>query len=748
MKAGHRTLLTLLSSWIALLIPGGLYAAELEEIVVTAQHRAENVQDIPISVSALGGELLAEADIHDATEIANNVPGMAYAEFAPGQALVSMRGIISADDGAGMDNSVTLFLDGVYIGRPANINFDLFDLERIEVLRGPQGTLFGRNAIGGAINVVTARPSQETQLKLAGTVGNEDIIRYQGLINGAIANNLSGKLTYNHREHEGYGRNVLLNEETQDEDQDSVRGQLLWEVANTEWLLSADYMQDDREDMGRTPIVNGNFDYVGTWQSLGGGVRKTTAPIDGFSEREAQGVSLQGDIEFNTGTFTTISAWRDSETDWEMPSVGAPLGGNFDLDAGVFGADVNDDINEDIEQFSQEFRWTSDLEGIFNYVVGLYYMQEKTDRTEQFKIDLNTTASGQTTLGNELSEQNNETNSYALYGQAQWDFNETWSLAIGARYTFDDKETTSTTLNCGQQANPLVAGDPRCVSGAGSLGILPTSFRVTADENWEDFSPKVSLEYHPNDNIMWFVTAAKGFKSGGFAGAPGVVEFATDPVSPEEAWNYELGMKGDLLENTLRLNLTGFYTDYEDLQVVRFGPSVLNPGFGSFITTNIGTAKMSGAELEFTWFAMDNLQLTGNYAYLESEVNDFVLETTGGPVDISGSSLRQAPKNKSNLAANYDYPLDDRGLLKFRLDYSHTDAQISDYLNQATRIDQFELFNARAAWQADDGTLEVAIWGKNLKDEDYISHSYVIGPGVIGVWGAPRTYGLTVTWSL
>jgi iron complex outermembrane receptor protein len=345
----------------------------LEEVIVTATYREQNIQDVPISITALSAQQLDAAGIFDGTTIAMNVPGMAYAEFAPGQVLISIRGITSADDGAGLDNSVALFLDGIYIGRQAGINFDMFDLERIEVLKGPQGTLFGRNAIAGAINVVTSKPSDEFGVKAALTVGNEGILRYQGLVTGPLTENLSGKLVFNHREHDGFVRNTLLEKDVANEDYSSLRGQLLWSTDSSTWLLSADYMEDDRDAQGRAPIANGNFDYVGTAIKLGAGRPGTNAsPIDGFSNREASGISLQGDIEFDKGVFTTITGLRSTDSAFDMESIGAPAGGGYNLEAGIFGVDVNDSIDEEIDTFSQELRWTSETGGTFDYVGGLY----------------------------------------------------------------------------------------------------------------------------------------------------------------------------------------------------------------------------------------------------------------------------------------------------------------------------------------------------------------------------------------
>lgn len=206
----------------------------LEEVLVTATHRTENIQDIPISVTAISGLEMDRADIFDPATIALRVPGMTYGEFSPGQAIISLRGVSSADDGAGLDNSIAMFLDGVYIGRIAVINFDMFDLERLEVLRGPQGTLFGRNAIGGAINAVTAKPTDELTAKFGLTVGNEGILRYRGLVSGPFTESLSGKISFTHREHDGWVRNVLLGTDVADEDQSSIRGQLMFTTDNSE----------------------------------------------------------------------------------------------------------------------------------------------------------------------------------------------------------------------------------------------------------------------------------------------------------------------------------------------------------------------------------------------------------------------------------------------------------------------------------------------------------------------------------
>ena len=739
------------SSMLALSLSMPVMGAEIEELIVTAQHREQNVQDVPITVTAIGGEELFKADIHDAATIALHVPGLSYTEFAAGQALLSMRGISSIDDGAGLDNSVGLFLDGVFIGRLASINFDMFDLERIEVLKGPQGTLFGRNSIGGAISVVTRKPSQEFDGRVGVTVGNHGTQRYQGFVTGSLGENLAGKISVNHREHDGFVRNVLLNTELQDENQTSLRGQLLFTRDDSEWVLSADWMNDDRADMGRTPVAN-NAPILQIAAANGvSGPRQQASPADGFSRRNAYGISLNGEIDYEQGVLTTITAIRHAEADWEMQSVGAGLGA-----IGLPFDEVFDDILEDIDTFSQEFRWTSKLDGNFNYTAGLFYFTEEVDRVEQFKITaagtygpgfVSQNVGSQAIIGNEYTRTANETTSYAVYGQGTYDINEQISVTFGGRYSNDSKDYLATAVDCGgDRVGTAFENFPECEGLGGSLSIVSESFTVTPSDSWSDFSAMASLQYRPTDDTMWFGTVSTGYKSGGFAGSQGIEAVAADPVNPENATNYELGFKGDLFDRTMRLNATAFFTDYEDLQIVRFGP-VAGSAFGTFVTANIGTADIKGAEIEFIWNPTDQFSFSGNYAYLDTEVNGLIIETNAGLQDVSGSTLRQAPKTSYNLVAEYEVPMES-GTVDLRLELSHVDRQITDYVDQRTRADEHDLIDARIAWTDSYDKFEIAVWGKNLLEEDYISHSYVIGPGVIGVWGAPRTFGITATYSL
>ena len=733
---------------------------QLEEVVVTSTYREQSLQDIPIAVTALGGDLMVKEDIFDLTGISLNTPNFSFAEFAPGQTIPVMRGIGSADDGAGLDNSIAIFLDGVYIGRGAGNNFEMFDLERVEVVRCPQGTLFGRNAIGGAVLVKTSKPSEEFEGKVALTAGNYGTFRAQGFVSGPLSENVRGKLVASTRQHDGYVDNVVLGTELQDEDNVSVRGQLLWVGDSSEWLLSADYAEDDRADMGRTPIVDkAPLQAIMDQNGLPGGARanprKNTSPYDGYSQRETGGVSLTGDFQFDYGTLTSITAFRSVDTSWQMTSIGAGVGG-----LGLPFDEVVDDIEESVETFSQEFRWTSNIEGPLSYTAGVFFFYEDTDRTEVFRTtvagDYNdptapfriTNVGSQAILGNDYAQTANETTSVAVFAQGDYELTDKLTVTAGIRFTRDEKDYTATSVNCGMVA----AGDPSLAGtkfenwagcggvGASGLNIIAETFEVTPSDSWSDVSPKLSVQYAMTDTTMVYASWAKGFKSGGFAGSQGVEAVASEPVDQETAYNYEVGIKSDITDS-LRVNATAFYMDYEDLQVVRFGP-VPGSEFGTFVTTNLGSADIKGFELESTLYLTDSFKLDGFFAYLDSEGKDLIIN--GG--DYSGQQLLGAPEVSYNLRASYDQSMS-FGDIAASVTFSHEDESRRDYVDDRIKVDERDLVDARLAWTSTDGALELALWGKNLTEEDYISHMYVIGPGGIGVWGAPRTYGVTGTFS-
>ncbi len=705
---------------------------QLEEITVTAQRRAENLQDVPFAISALSESTIEKADIHDLTDIATRVPGLTFSPFSPGQNIVSLRGASSNDDGAGTDNSVALFVDDVYLGRVSNINPEMFDIERIEVLRGPQGTLYGKNTIGGAINVVSSKPNtEEFEGKFRVNLGNFNRFDAAGLLSGPLSDRWAGKLSVSSRNRDGWVNNVFLNKKQKDDQALGVRAQLLYSGDDFEALFSADFNTLDVEDMARIPINTGDPNDPAFWASnvpgsyaelcAGRGADCSAGPVDGFAEREAFGVSAKLTWSLPLGELLSITAYRESEADWNMDSTGTPAS---PLPAALFGQ-INDDILDNTEQFSQEFRWLANVGDRFSYVAGFWFLTEETDRTECFDndpVDSDCTPDADGGL-TDWYNQVNETTSYAVFGQFDWDFADRWRLTVGGRYSFEEKDI----------ANQAIAGD---------FVVINQTFANTVSEDWSSFTPKVSLAYQASDATNVYATVAKGFKSGGFAAAPQGIEF-TEPLDQEEALNYEVGLKSDLTDS-FRLNAALFYTEYEDLQIQTFGPLSAGAAFGTFQTFNAGDAEITGLELEATWSVTDRLLLSGFYGLQDSEFKSTNIPGTAFP-DQSGQDLIRTPENKYSLNATYVAPLQSGAELTFDLSYRYTDDQRGELEPWAIQP-EFDVVDARLSWTSANGGAEIAVWGKNLGDEEYVTHLYTIASSVVAVFGDPRMYGVSATF--
>ena len=693
-------------------------AGLLEEITVVAQRRAENLQDVPIAISALSEAVIEKADIHDLTDIATRVPSLTYSPFSPGQNIIALRGVSSNDDGAGTDNSVAIFVDEVYLGRVSNINPEMFDIERVEVLRGPQGTLYGKNTIGGAINIVSTKPDTEQfSAKLKANFGNYDRTDFAGLLTGPVSENIAGKFSFSYRNRDGWVDNVVLDKKQKDDDVQAYRGQLLYTAGNTEVMFTADYNRLDVEDMARIPrtqLVGALGPIVDQYRALCGnrGPRCSTNPSDGFAKRDAWGVSLHVTHDFGIGELKSITAYRENEVDWEMDSVGVSI-------------PLTDDILDKTDQFTQEVRWSGDTDTL-NYVLGFWYLNEQTNRFEVFDI-----LADKNINGSDRYRQINETDSYAGFGQVDWLLTEGVTLTVGGRYTYEKKKID----------NDAVAGD---------FVVINQTFANTRAEIWTSFIPKISLTWQPRETITVYGTIAKGFKSGGFPAAPTTI-VDTEPLAQEEALNYEVGLKSDLLDN-VRINTAFFYTEYEDLQIQSFGPRlgcVEDPAtqqiecFGVFQTFNASDAEAKGAELELTWVPLDNLTLSGFYSFLDSEFTD-----TNVPGSVfegqTGNELIRAPRHKYSVNAEYVLPLQGRGELTANISYRFTDDQRGELEPYAIQP-SFDLFDARLAWNSPNDALEIAVWGKNLFDEEYVTHLYTIAGEVISVFGDPKMYGVSLT---
>lgn len=696
----------------------------IENIIVTALRQRENLQQTPAAISVLERQTLSYDTIKTLDEVSSRVPGLTVSSFSLGQPTIHIRGIGSNDDGAAMDNSVVVFMDDVYIGRITGINLRMFDMEQVEVLRGPQGVLYGKNVIGGAIKLTSNIPVNEPQLQLKLSTGNYHQQGINLLLNGPLTDeSLLGRVAVQGTRREGWQENIILGGDKQHAvDEWGFRSQLSYALSDElEVLWSIDYSQDNLNSSGRIPVRGGTplrlqdggiTDAGGDpltrlptdiFADLGGDPEHATNSIEGFTDRTMMGFNQRLSHQYDNVQFIAISAWRDTQFKWLEDSTGLPTSATSQTVA------VLDD--ESHSQFSQELRWSTDSDSRMSYVAGLYYLYEHTRRIESFPF--------QGATGS--SDQDNRTESFAAFGQINYFVLPVLKVSLGGRYTYDQKRLRQTAINGGAPA------------------IILEDFELSSSASWEDFLPQMKLSLSAAKDLLLYTSISRGLKSGGFQGVPGTATLAATEILPEYAWNYEAGVKSTWLDNRLRLNIAGFYTDYRDLQVVQF-QTIDN--FGLFQTTNAASATVKGAEVEVMAQVTNYLSVSGSYAYLSATYDSFN-DLQGR--DFSGSKLRQAPEDTLSIGFQYKRPLA-AGSLRLRADYRYQSESFREPDNTIARLPAHRLIDANLSFLAPDKQWELSLWAKNLLDERYISHLYVLGGNDYALYGTPRQYGLSLSW--
>ncbi len=738
----------------------------MEEVIVTTQRRAESLQSVPLSITAFSGEALRQQRIASLKDISERTPGLTIGEFKPAQPQIFIRGIGSNEDGAAADQSVIVFIDEVYIGRAAGMVSQIFDLERVEVLRGPQGTLFGKNVVGGAINYVTKKPTEVTEATVEATYGNLNANELRGYASGELAENLYGKVAFSSRKRDGYMKSVVnefpeffptTQPELLDEidqlgiDTQGVRGAIRWLASDDlEFNFTADYV---------TVNENGTARYYLPGPGNGGDFYRTdSAAINNYESRIRTGLfddpgiykldswGVTGRIDYSLKSdlrFTSLSSFR------EVDSVASDILGTrgvarvrLSTGAAPFTFVGDNPAWESSTTITQEFRLMSDSDGPLEWVAGLYYLYEEVDRNETSNLGLVVSdgAGGlidilPQVLGGDL--QHNETNSYAAFAQATYSINDKLRVTAGARYTYEKKDLNR-------------------VGTAGGL-VVTENYLVDTGDSWKQFTPKATIDYQLTDDKFIFFSVSKGFKSGGYQGLAPTAFVAAQPFDPETAWLYELGLKSEWLENRLRLNASAFYMDYVDLQVVQsLIPEESTTGTPVLFTSNAADAEIKGVELEFTFAPVDTFALSGTYAYLDTAYSNFFVPDgfqlpVGSPPlgSREGNRLRRAPKHSYTLLVDYSNGLSNGGYFNLQANVRYSGRNYGDADNlEYGAIPAHTVVGARIAYEFPGNAWEVALWADNLLDKDYFLNNF---PNVGSGWtvpAAPRTYGITVSWRM
>jgi iron complex outermembrane receptor protein len=750
----------------------------LEEVVVTAQKREESLMDVPLSITVFSGKSLEQDGISNLQDIGSQTPGLVFSAFSVGQPEISIRGISTKEDGASANDSTVVSIDDVYIAARTAQVFDIFDLERVEILRGPQGTLYGKNSIGGSINFVTLKPTQEKVVRIQQSFGNYERLDTGLLVSGGLHDDLAAKFSFSRRSHGGYLTNLLNGEDQGESETYAWRTQAVWTPRNdVEFIATLDGAIDHLGATNREPIGSSGplhdcgcaSDPMAVNAALGGAgdAFTTLAETEGYMERDVFGASLKASWDFSEKvSLVSITAYRQSDFDWREDSEGLPPSNVFiNLAAGpaVFGPllvgtpaadgftfDVTNFATEETEQFTQEIRLLSTGDDRLSWLGGFFYSTEDIKRTESYNFpSLAIGPEGDY----ERSIQHNDTTSWAFYGQAQYDIMEQLTATLGLRYSSEDKEANvgAEILN-GNPAAVLLAGAPFPDSNGDGIrdGL------ANAEVEFENFSWRIALDYALNDAVTLFTNIATGFKSGGFSGSPSTELVGTTPFNEEEAISYEFGIKSRLMDNRVMLNASGFIVDYDDLQVTRFFQPV-GSAFGEFITENAGKAEISGLEIEVIALPAEGVEIGGSYAWLDAKFENFLGSpsiagdgTIIDPGNFNGNRLRIAPENTASAYLFLEHGLSHGGMLsgKFKIRYQD-DMFFDPDENPINVSDAYTIMDAWAAYTTPDERWEVKFWIKNIGDEEYVTHGFTQRGGRIafGLFGEPRTFGGTVTFN-
>lgn len=691
----------------------------LQEVTVTATKTgARSVQEIPLAISAYSAETLEASGAKSLGDIAAFTPGLTFSTNSV-WAITSVRGIGTNNVFAGGDPSTTLQVDGVYYGRPTGANLDFMDVERVEVLRGPQGTLYGRNATGGTINVITQGPTSELGGSLKLTAGTYGLLRPEAVLHGPIVEDKLGfSIAAQHSTRDGYIEqlNRALPDQW-DEDRSAVRGQLRFTPTDdVTFTLRGDYSRADE---------NFNFPTVRMTAAADDGTTPDffEASLDHPNHNELEQWGASGTLVWDLGgaTLTSITAHRTSDSNLSA-----------DLDFTQLALFKTRAFAENQEQFTQEIDLNGRM-GRLEYVTGVFFYREQ---AESF-FNANLFNSLYLTQGIDVT-----TRSYALFAQGSYDLTETLALTVGLRYTRDKKETANTygayaldpaLLNGGEPADPMTSA--------------PTAVIFAGDADFDDFTPRVGLQYRLSEDALLYASATRGFKSGGYNLLVDPTTTASTGYEPEALWAYEAGLKTSLRGAVpVVINVAAFRYDYEDLQVNQF--SFNASGVGQLVSNAPGAA-VHGAEVELSAQPGRWLQVGATLAYLEATYDGTFLalnNLSNSSFDANGKTLNDAPEWTGSAYAQTEWSIADL-TLGLRAEAQYKGEVFYSPLNDVRLgADSYWLFNLGLRVQPGSGPWEIGVLGRNLGATEYLTANYYSFSSA-GQPGEPRTVQLYGRWN-
>ena len=685
-------------------------SAGIEEVVVTAQKRSENVQSVPISIVAVDSSVLEDNGVASLDGLQRLAPGMNMSTVGSGfVSYTYIRGGGTNVIDAGSDPSVAVFVDEVYQAGTTGLQSTLLDIDRIEVLKGPQGTLFGRNAAVGAISIITKRPSDEFGTSLDLNLGNHGEKSLRGMLTGP----LSSDGAWRYRVAAGYRERDAFTDNPAGMDPGfidnySARAQLERVSDTFQFRLTGDYFSSDNGMTNQylaTSVVTGFIrpEAAATLPADQARFRRYYSFNDGYERQDAGSATARMEWETGIGTITSISAYRDLNFRRIQDQDGSAAAGHELI------------THEEVRSWSQELRLAGEA-GRWRWVGGLYYYDAETNRLDIQAAGADfPTAAARGTAGS--YNQNIDTRSHAVFGQATVDLSDRWALTLGGRYSKDRKKSF-------QVIDPL-----------GPAGV----FTASLSPEWDSFDPSVVLEFEPSDDLMFYGSYRQGYKSGGFQTLPSSVVLANSPFAPEHVRSYELGMKSEWSDNRVRFNTALFYVDIDDQQIQRI------PAAGIAQIDNAGRTETRGVDLGLVLAPTDALRFDVNATFQRARFKEYIT----GVVSFAGNHQLRSPDQAFAVGAEYEVPVS-FGDVTLRADYSYQSRMYFDAAN-SSQPNNFQpgygLLNARVILGMGEGW-ELALWGVNLADEEYFRNIAVVTGAGLAVPGDPRTYGISVSWKV
>jgi iron complex outermembrane receptor protein len=707
----------------------------LQEIIVTAQRRAENLQDVPISVTAVTAEALRNSGVEGTRDLPQLVPAVQMSRSGP-SGLFFVRGVGTTNAASGEEGANAIYVDGVYLGDLSQAINYFNNIAQIEVLKGPQGTLFGRNATGGLIQISTRDPGKDLVAKGQFGLSNYQTVDAQAYVGGPLTDKIGADIALTaHDQGKGWGRNITLNRKNQTQRYDGARSKIVFAPSDSvKFKLAGDYFNSsDNQGLGWR-IADGT---IGTGGYTSPGGHDTTSNTPAISKLEQWGVSLTGSADLGFANLTSISALRRSRNH-----------SAFDVDGGPLNL-VNIDYVAHGRTFQQELRLASTDTEPFSWQVGGFYLKSEAT-TKQNQNGLAFAAAG--LRANDINAKMT-TDSYAAFGELSYAITPTTKLTGGLRYTRDKRDFT------GSQAPTLLTG------AAGPVGA------VTAALKYNELTYRAAIHQKITADISVYGSINRGFKAGAF----NLQNPLTPPVQPQFIMAYEIGLKSELFDRRLRFNVAAYHYDISDYQVR--SAAAANPGAN--ILLNAATVKVDGVDVEFEAAPTEELRLFGGFTILDARFSSFggagaafqapiiypnpatcpanlrgtadpgILTPgarTGGYTtcfgDVSGNRTALAPKFAGSIGANYTIATGETGKLRLSVLYNYNSGYYFEPDNVA-RQGSFGLLNASVEYRPTEN-VGVELFGRNITNTNYVVQDLSTGTGITEVLAPPRTYGVNL----